>query len=533
MPSGSPTASSSAARSPKAGSSRSTSRRRRAVPGVLDVLTHAHRPRMAHLGVLYKDMVAPGGTPFRPLYDEHIVYAGQPIALVVAETFEAARHAAQLVRAALRRRGARHRPRRQAAAARATRAGSSSATSRRPSPRGDPEGAWQAAPFKMAAEYFESSRVPQPDGAVRDHGALGRRRPADDPRQDPGLAEQPLLDLQRAELKRKNVRVLNEFVGGAFGSGLRPQHQLLLATMAALQLERSVRVVLTARPDVQLRPPARVRADAAPRLRRRRQAGLDQPRGGGRDVAARGLRRGHGQLGGPALSRTEHAPRLSGGAASTAPRRWTCAPRARPAACAPSSARWTSSPTRSGIDPVALRLANYTERDESADRPFSSKALRECFAEGAERFGWSRRTPEPRLDARRAPARRLGHGHRRLGRDAGARARPRRARRRRLARRQQRHQRHRHRHRHGDEPDRRRDARPAAGEGRLPPRRLRPADGAGAGRLVHGGERRHRGAGGLPQGRQAPARPGAEGRRFAAEARGVRRRGVRRRLRSA
>src|SRR6185437_7448892 len=68
-----------------------------AVPGVLDVLTHANRPRMAHLGLLYKDMDSVGGTPFRPLYDDRIHFSGQPVALVVAETFEAARHAAMLV----------------------------------------------------------------------------------------------------------------------------------------------------------------------------------------------------------------------------------------------------------------------------------------------------------------------------------------------------------------------------------------------------------------------------------------------------
>jgi xanthine dehydrogenase YagR molybdenum-binding subunit len=42
--------------------------------------------------------VAPIGSPFRPLYDDEIKYSGQPVALVVAETFELARHAAGLIR---------------------------------------------------------------------------------------------------------------------------------------------------------------------------------------------------------------------------------------------------------------------------------------------------------------------------------------------------------------------------------------------------------------------------------------------------
>lgn len=49
-----------------------------------------------------------------------------------------------------------------------------------------------------------------------------------------------------------------------------------------------------------------------------------------------------------------------------------------------------------GIDPLELRLQNYTERDPGKDLPFSSKSLRQCYEAGAERFGWSRRNPQPR-----------------------------------------------------------------------------------------------------------------------------------------
>lgn len=48
------------------------------------------------------------------------------------------------------------------------------------------------------------------------------------------------------------------------------------------------------------------------------------------------------------------------------------------------------------MDPIALRLKNYAERDPENGHPWSSKSLRECYAKGAERFGWSRRTPTPR-----------------------------------------------------------------------------------------------------------------------------------------
>jgi xanthine dehydrogenase YagR molybdenum-binding subunit len=48
------------------------------------------------------------------------------------------------------------------------------------------------------------------------------------------------------------------------------------------------------------------------------------------------------------------------------------------------------------LDPVALRLRNYAERDEGENKPWSSKSLRECYAQAAARFGWDKRTAEPR-----------------------------------------------------------------------------------------------------------------------------------------
>src|SRR5262249_9508870 len=68
------------------------------VEGVLDILTHENRPPMARATSAWKDEVAPEqGTPFRPLYDDKILFNRQPIALVLAEEWEIARFAASLV----------------------------------------------------------------------------------------------------------------------------------------------------------------------------------------------------------------------------------------------------------------------------------------------------------------------------------------------------------------------------------------------------------------------------------------------------
>ena len=69
------------------------------VPGVVDVLTHQHRPPMPDSDDAYKDDVAPEkGSPYRPLYDGRILFSGQPVTLVLAEDWETARFAATLVR---------------------------------------------------------------------------------------------------------------------------------------------------------------------------------------------------------------------------------------------------------------------------------------------------------------------------------------------------------------------------------------------------------------------------------------------------
>jgi xanthine dehydrogenase YagR molybdenum-binding subunit len=47
------------------------------------------------------------------------------------------------------------------------------------------------------------------------------------------------------------------------------------------------------------------------------------------------------------------------------------------------------------IDPIQLRLINYAEKDPRQGLPWSSKHLRECYTQAAERFGWSKRTAQP------------------------------------------------------------------------------------------------------------------------------------------
>ena len=217
------------------------------VQGVLDVLTHENRPRMAGTDDAYKDDVAPEGSPFRPLYDDMIRFSGQPIALVVAQEAEIARFAASLVRVEydaeahvtdLYRQ-------RDAAFALETPANPIEAMFTPPRARGAGEKTFAAAKVRHEGEYhvpiehhnpmemYASTVMWDGDGKLTVYDKT-----------------QGVQNVQRYlcgvfDLKPDDVRVMSPFVGGGFGSGLRPQFQVVLAVLAARALERSVRVVLT------------------------------------------------------------------------------------------------------------------------------------------------------------------------------------------------------------------------------------------------------------------------------------------------
>jgi len=214
-----------------------------AVEGVIDVLTHSNRPAMADSDDAYKDDLAPDGSPFRPLYDDRILFNGQPVALVVAEESEIARFAASLVHVSYNaephvtdlRRGRDH----------AIALQHAENPFLPPKPRGTPDRAFAAATVRHRGEYsvpiehhnpmepYASTVVFESDGNLTVHDKT-----------------QGVQNVQRyvarvLNLRPDDVRVVSPFVGGAFGSGLRPQYQVVLAALAARALRRSVRLVLT------------------------------------------------------------------------------------------------------------------------------------------------------------------------------------------------------------------------------------------------------------------------------------------------
>jgi xanthine dehydrogenase YagR molybdenum-binding subunit len=193
-----------------------------------------------------------------------------------------------------------------------------------------------------------------------------------------------------------DVRVLVPYLGGGFGAGLHTWPHTILAALAARMLDRPVKLVLT-RPQmftsIGHRPETvqRVRLGAT---RDGRLLALDH--GGTSTVAAEDFAIEPITMGTP----TAYAcPNLA-----THDRQVRLHIPNPGAMRAPGSAEGNFAIESAldelsyavGIDPIELRLRNHAEVHPGSGLPWTSNALRECYLVGSERFGWARRTGEPR-----------------------------------------------------------------------------------------------------------------------------------------
>ena len=368
-----------------------------AVRGVLTVLTHDNRPPLPDNDQAYKDEVAPAGSPFRPLYDDRILFNGQPIALVVAETPEIARFAASLVRVEYDRQE--HvtdlHGRRDRTVPPPPATNPMEAVFLPPKPRGTPDQALAAAAVRHEAEYhvpiehhnpmelYASTVIVEGDGKLTVHDKTQ------------GVQNVHKYVCSVFGLQPEDVRVLSPFMGGGFGSGLRPQYQVVLAVLAARALQRPVRVVLT-RPQMYglgYRP-AMIQRIA---LGAKADGTLEAITHDAITVTSQ-YEDFHRQETGWSglLYKSDHAKyehRLARLDLAT-----SCDQRAPSAASAVYAleAAMDELAVALKLDPLELRLRCYSERDQHEDRPYGSKALRECYRQGAEAFGWDKRNPAPR-----------------------------------------------------------------------------------------------------------------------------------------
>jgi xanthine dehydrogenase YagR molybdenum-binding subunit len=358
------------------------------VAGVLDVLTHQNRPPMAKADSAYRDDVAPEkGSPFRPLYDEKILFSRQPIALVVARDWETARFAASLVRVEYET----DEPVTELQARR----DKAFAVEKPDKGRGRAEQAYRSAATRFEADYFIpiEHHNPMELFATTVHWHGDGKISVYDKTQGVQNVQHYLCSVFK--LKPEDVRVLSPFMGGGFGSGLRPQYQVVLAVLAARALKRSVRLVLTRAQMYTLgyRPASIERL----RLGANADGALDAVIHEAISVTSqyedffRNDTAWSGQLYKSATAKYAH--RLVRVDLPT-----PCDMRAPGATTGVYALECAMDElaVALNVDPLELRLRCYSERSQNSGAPYTSKELRECYRQGAEAFGWSARRAAPR-----------------------------------------------------------------------------------------------------------------------------------------
>ncbi|MEV0095925.1 xanthine dehydrogenase family protein molybdopterin-binding subunit [Streptomyces sp. NPDC050738] len=356
----------------------------RALPGVLTVLHHKNAPRVKD------DVIGVLGRP-DPIVEvfqhDRIPHAGWPVALVVAETSEQAREAAEAlvvtyeeephdVTFDIGRDGA-YTPQ------------DAEVT------KGDLDAELAASAVVLDREYTtpEQHHSAMEPHAVTVHWDAGRLEVFDSNQGSRWIAD----DLANLfSLDQSAVHVTSEHVGGAFGSkGLRSHH--VAAVMAATELQRPVRVALTRRQVFAItgyRSPTaqRVRLGADPdgRLRAFAHDNLNLT-STLREFVEGGAGFGRTLYDAVAHHTVDRVVPMDVGTPT-----WMRAPGEAPGSFAVESAM-DELAEQLGLDPIALRVRNEPEVGPISGLPFSSRNLLACLEEGARRFGWAARDPRPRV----------------------------------------------------------------------------------------------------------------------------------------
>ncbi|MCD0451137.1 xanthine dehydrogenase family protein molybdopterin-binding subunit [Actinocorallia sp. API 0066] len=355
----------------------------RAAEGVIAVVTALDAPRLRRGPVTLL-----GISPPAPLQDDRILHYGQYVAVVVADTAEQARHAASLVAVEY----AEDVPMLDIGDPRAEVEDDPWGMD---VDRGDLEAGLAEADVVIDETYATPDNTNNPlglmstvavwhgDGSLTVHDAT----------QWPHGVRMSLAETFGVPESR--IRVLAPYVGGGFGAGLRAWQHVILAVLAARETGRPVKLVLT-RPE--MFTGVGYRPESIQRIR------IGATRDGRLTALA------HEAIAPVALEDDNfEAVSHTSARAYACPNVMTRDRQVRLNIPCPGSMR---APTEAqgnfalesamdelavdlGIDPLDLRLRNFAGTDPLTGLPWSSNALRECFARGAELFGWSRRTPEP------------------------------------------------------------------------------------------------------------------------------------------
>ena len=364
--------------------------------GVLVVLTHRNLPRIASQPPLFPSLfghAAPGET-FFPMQDETVHYAGQPVAIVVADSLERAQHAATLVRITYEEtpslttleqgRDQAYEPQRIFGGLVPGRV-----------VHGDVDAGLAHADVRLESTYRFAANHHNPietgaTTAVWDDGQLTLYDST------MGITATRLTAAAFLGLSPTKIRVVTHFVGGAFGSKAMVWPHVTLAAFAARQVGRPVRLALTRE---------QMFTSCGHREEQEQYVAL----GASQDGRLTAIR--HHKLSPTSPFDDWAEPSLgTDGQVYACPNYEGIYRLIRSNTMTPTFTRAPGEATgmfalecavdelayELGLDPLEFRLRNHADVDPLSGNPWSSKGLRECYQRGAERIGWQGRNPVPR-----------------------------------------------------------------------------------------------------------------------------------------
>ena len=352
------------------------------VPGVALVITHDNAPTLgrAPAGIL-------GVQPPPPLQDDRVLHYGQYVAVVVADTPQQAAEAARLVEVS-------YEPTEPLLDLEDERGELAANPFGYDMQRGDVEAGLAEADVVHEAVYTTADNTNNPIGLFATVAAWdGDTVVLHDSTQWASNARTTVAGA--FGLPEQSVHIKGPYLGGGFGAGLRAWQHVVLTALAARMVQRPVKLVLT-RPQmftgVGHRPSTRQTIRLGAR-RDGRLVAMDHEA-----VQSVAMEDDNAELVSLVTTDSYACPNMS---ARDLQRRLNIpcpgsmrAPGEAQGGFALESAMDELSYTL-GIDPLDLRLRNYAETHPQLGLPWSSKALRECYEVGAERFGWSQRDPRP------------------------------------------------------------------------------------------------------------------------------------------
>jgi xanthine dehydrogenase YagR molybdenum-binding subunit len=358
-----------------------------AIPGVTRVLVADDMPRV-HAD-LDKISVPPLATRFIPMQNDNIVHEGQPVAIVVGESLEAAEAAATIVRVTYER-AAFIVPETAAVVSADPKKGSYSMSNALEFNKGDAPAAIAAAPVKAGGAYTQPSRHANP----MEPSAIIAVWKGDRLTVYDAVQHLPAVQNVMAAvfgLPATSVRIVSPHTGGGFGAKAFVWPHEILAAMAAKVVRRPVKLVLTRQqmygmvgPQPQMVHDVRLGAGADGKLLGVGHATTNIT-GVTEDYVEFGAVPGRSFYACDNITTSQRVRRGN----VTLPT-FMRSPWDGPGSWALGSAM-DELARALDMDPLDLRLINYAETDPESGKPWSSKKLREAYEEGARRFGWRTR----------------------------------------------------------------------------------------------------------------------------------------------